>query len=127
MIIRQPSATGTVDKYDVLVSVLGGAPDRPAPSGMAFPRRCLDLKEFRVAGGRPSDPRPESERAQKVRTKGRTGTVPVLEEIRDPYTYCCICCISCFDAREGRDAFPFILPGGNAGPQVGFRSWVKIT
>ena len=43
-----------------------------------------------AAQGRASDPRPQGQRAQEVRPEGRTGTVPVLEEIRDHIPICSV-------------------------------------
>ena len=115
MIIRQPfEVTGTVDKFDVLVSVLGGGNSGQAGAirhGISKALLAVDAEsrgKLRKEGLLTRDPR--AKERKKYGQKGCARPVPVLQEIRDHIPICVLVVLQAlFSQREGRDAFPFIL------------------
>ena len=92
MIIRQPfEVTGTIDKFDVLVNVLGGGNSGQAGAirhGISKALLAVDAEsrvKLRKEGLLTRDPR--AKERKKYGQKGARA-VPVLEEIRDHIPIC---------------------------------------
>jgi ribosomal protein S9 len=82
-VLKPFEVTKTSNSFDVQVKATGGgATGQAGAVRLAIARALLEHDETGFERGRFADSRPENERAQKIRTTGRSQTVPVFQAIK---------------------------------------------